>query len=81
MAVDVWIQESYFHGCYVSNARPIQSTDHELIPATNTSIVAMEGSARDVMFVTIRENICPSTKEINKDATMFIIKITLQWLR
>jgi hypothetical protein len=34
------------------------------------------------MFVTDqRENIRPSKKEMNKAATMLIIKFTLQWLR
>jgi hypothetical protein len=61
---------------------PQQSTDHELIPARNVSLAAMQGARAEVMFVTIqRENTRPSKKEINKAVTMLIIKITLQWLR
>jgi hypothetical protein len=42
----------------VSSTARIQSTDHELIPAKNPSLV---------MFVTIqRENIRPSKREMNK---------------
>jgi hypothetical protein len=50
--------------------KAVQSTDHELIPARNASLAAMQGSASG-MFVTIqRENIRPSKKEMKKAVTM-----------
>jgi hypothetical protein len=54
-----------------SSEAHLLSKDHELIPARNVSLVAMQGSAREAMFVTIqRENISPSKKEMNKALTL-----------
>jgi hypothetical protein len=45
------------------------STDHELIPARNASLAAMQGSAS---WSNVRENIRPSKKEVNKAVTVHI---------
>jgi hypothetical protein len=58
----------------------LQYTDHELIPAMNASVVAMQGSASgsNVRYYSTWKH--SPLKEMNKAITMLIIKITLQWL-
>jgi hypothetical protein len=49
----------------------VQSTDHELIPATNVSLVAMQGSASGSNVLTLQhEYIRTSKKEMNKAVTL-----------
>jgi hypothetical protein len=50
-----------------SKEENIQSTDHELIPATSASLAASKVPRAEVMFVTIqRERIRPTKKKMNK---------------
>jgi hypothetical protein len=62
---------------YQTSIAHVQSTDHELIPARNASLAAMQGSASG-MFVTIQcENIRPSKEEMNRllQCTMFAVRL------
>jgi hypothetical protein len=77
---ETWIVTRLFSGLPHTSLRwtvaqtvvlQLQSTYHELIPARNASLAAIQGSGAEVMFVTIqRENIHRSNKEINKAVTM-----------